>query len=466
MSRSNGTSKYSAKSQEANTYQYPANLLCQSLTDAELCCAALSLNSRTHFYEITAVARVEHFFTPILRQMMNIADECYKTTDAEDAHAFLLRQIGSDSVALRAKYLDIMTFFASPASAKRYALAVREYAVKREMHIAAKNFPALFDESADFADMLAWWKGQYDSIAPTDIIKTATLRKDIGEHYSEIMRSADEKNLRLIPSHLQTFDRMLDGGAERGDFMVIAARPSAGKTAFAVSMLTGMLRNGGSAGFLSLEMPKKQIIRRIVSQLSGVPMGVMKGWNLNQQETESVTEAHSALSSWDEEGRIFIADGSVNLTDVRNHAREYARSGASVMFLDYIQLIKPETAAKTRSREQEVAEFSRNMKAIAVENNIVVVCMAQLNKDADGKTPQLSSVRESEAIIQDADSVILLDRPEQRGMLTVDFQGGNVSAAGVGFFYLRKSRNGRTGEFRLRYAAEVARFEDMPEELM
>jgi len=461
------TTKSKRRSSGANTYQYPVKLFCQSLTDAEMCCAALCLNSRGKFFEITAVARPEHFFTPVLRQIMSIAAECYAATDATDAHAYLLRQIAAESMSVRAEYLDVMTFFAPPSNARRYALLVREYAVKRELHTAAKNFPALFDESADFGDMLAWWKETFDSIAPTDITKTATLRREIGEHYNEIQQTADEKRARLIPSHIQAFDNMLDGGTERGDVMIIGARSSAGKTAIAVTMLTEILLGGGAAAFLSLEMEKKQIIRRIVAQLSGVPMSVMKGWNLTEWELRQTTEAHSVLSSWDEDGRIFINDGNMKLTDIRNYAREFARAGISVMFLDYMQLIgRQEAQNKNKTREQEVAEFSRAMKSIALENNIVIVGLAQLNKAADGSNPQMSSIRESESLIQDADYVMLLDRPEQRGEKTTEFQGGNVDTKGMGFFYLRKARNGRTGDFRLRYNREIARFEDLPEDLV
>jgi len=463
--RNSDLTKFNEKSNAENTYQYPAKLFCQTPTDAEMCCAALCLNYRDKFFEITAIAQPEHFFTPVLRRIMTIAAECYAATETDNAHAYMLRKIASESLSVRAEYLDVMAFFAPPSNARFYAFLVREYAVKRLLHIAAKNFPAMFDETADFGDMLAWWRETYETIAPTDIAKTAALRREIGEHYNEILQTAEEKRARLIPSHIPTFDNMLDGGTERGDVMIIGARSSAGKTAIAVTMLTELLRNGGTGAFLSLEMEKKQIIRRIVAQLSGVPMAVMKGYDLAEWEIKATVEAHSALSTWDEDGRLFINDGNMKLTDIRNYAREFARAGASVMFLDYMQLIKPEGQNKNKTREQEVAEFSRAMKSIALENNIVIVGLAQLNKGADGKTPQMSAIRESESLIQDADYVMLLDRPEQRGELTADFQGGNVSAKGVGFFYLRKARNGRTGEFRLKYNHEIARFEDLPEEL-
>lgn len=439
----------------------------QTNDEAEIACVSLAANSRRYFETIKAVSNSEHFAAGTWRHFFRLCEEAYADTDATDALAYILTTIGNDA-RLKAAFTDIAgTYLYAGSYARRYAMVVRESAIKRAMYQVCNDFPLMFKSGADDAFfMLDWLKTRVAAIEPSDVQGKSNMTAELTEHWQRSCETAEEKRARLVPTGIWALDELLDGGFEAGDLVAIGARPSTGKTALGVSMMLNAMRYGYGSGFLSLEMPTFQIIRRLVSQIAEVPMTLMKGATLTEEEKGRVLEAQNEISWLNDQHRLFIESGTMTLAVVRSVIKKCADAGCKAVFVDYLQLIKPDAHSKHRSREQEVAEVSRNLKSIAKEFGIIIVAMAQLNKDADGKAPMMASMRESEAIIQDADYVMLLDRPEQRDCLTAEYLGAQVSAIGRGFVYLRKARNGRTGTVIMNYVAEIGKFENIPNEVM
>ena len=413
------------------------------------------------FYDIicTIVSPVD-FHTPTYRHIYEHCVTAYEQTSAADAIAHAYTACGNN-LEQRLVLTDIIASFAGGADSERYALMVKEAAMKRGVFQLAHELPLRFDENADAITMLKFVENYLKTIQPINTTKVESLESDISEHWMRSIETAEEKRARLIPTGIFSLDELLDGGFEGGDLVVIGARPSVGKTALGVTMFLHGVRNSYKVGFISLEMAKLQIIRRLISQISEIPMTALKGATLNEIQCSRLSMAHSELSELDAARSVFIFDGSATLTQAKHAIQHFAAENCKIIFIDYLQLIKPDAGAKNRNREQEVAEVSRSLKGIAKEFNVILVALAQLNKDADGKTPQMASMRESEAIIQDADYVLLLDRPETRGMVTANFLDAEIPCVGKGFVYVRKARNGRTGAVILDYVAEIGKFKDV-----
>lgn len=427
---------------------------------AELGCVAMALTARKFYDVISEIITAGDILTPTYRHIYEHCIIAYEQTSAPDAIAHAYTACGGN-LEQRLALADIVASFSGGANAVRYALVVKESAIRRGVFQLAHDLPLRFDENTDAFTMLRFMDSYLKSLQPTNTAKSESLDSDISEHWMRSIETAAEKRARLVPSGIASLDELLDGGFEGGDLVVVGARPSVGKTAFGVTMFLNGVRNSYKVGFISLEMPKLQIIRRLISQISEIPMTVLKGATLNENQCTRLSMAHSELSELDGAGSVFIFDGNATLTQAKHAIQRFSAQGCKIIFIDYLQLIKPDINSKNRNREQEVAEVSRNLKGLAKEFNVIIVALAQLNKDADGKTPQMASMRESEAIIQDADYVLLLDRPEIRGMTFAEFLGADVPCIGKGFVYVRKARNGRTGAVILDYTADIGKFQDV-----
>ena len=447
---------HSAKSssqQDANPLRLRTN------EAAEMGCVAAAIHKRAYFDVIATYIQPADIFTPVYRHIYEYCADCYTQTTAADAIAHVISTCGSN-IEQRVALTDIISGFITGDNVEHFAMMVKEAAIKRQIFQLAQDIPLAFDENDDAFDMLKYLERKLEAIRPNNGTKLENLQNEIAEHYRRSIETAEQKRGRLVPSGILTLDELLDGGFEGGDLVVIGARPSVGKTAIGITMFLHGIRNGYGVGFISLEMPKFQIIRRLVSQISEIPMTALKGSTLNESEQERLMTAHMELSELDAAKNVFIFDGTATLTQAKHAIQHFAQENCKIIFIDYLQLIRPDAGAKNRNREQEVAEVSRAMKGIAKEFNVIIVALAQLNKEADNKTPQMAAMRESEAIIQDADYVMLLDRPEQRGMATSEYLGVEVPCIGKGFIYVRKARNGRTGSIMLNYTGEIGKFSD------
>ncbi|MGI9014955.1 MAG: replicative DNA helicase [Phycisphaerales bacterium] len=231
----------------------------------------------------------------------------------------------------------------------------------------------------------------------------------------------------------------LTGGLQPGELTILAARPSMGKTALALNLVEQIARQNHPVGLFSLEMSKGQLVQRLVSGRAGVDVQRIRRNMLSREELPRVASACAALA----EMPVFVDDmASITLLQLRAKARRMAsKHGIKAIFVDYLQLVS--LGVRTESRQIEVSEISRGLKALARELEVPVVCMAQLNRgpeQREGHRPRLSDLRESGSIEQDADVVMLLHREDYYHKDDPAYQHTNTAD-----LIIAKQRNGPTG---------------------
>jgi replicative DNA helicase len=253
-----------------------------------------------------------------------------------------------------------------------------------------------------------------------------------------------------IPSGFVDLDS-LTSGWQNGDLVVIAARPSMGKTAMAINMGHYAAKVARvPTGFFSMEQPKEQLVQRLLASTGQINATRLRSARMESREWASFQETCGDLL----DVPIHIIDKPAMTTlEIRSGARRLkSRQDIGLMIVDYLQLARD---PKARSREQEVGSISRSLKALAKELNIPIIALCQLNREVEkrpGRRPNLSDLRESGSIEQDADLVIFIYRDEFYNKDTVD--------QGVAEITLAKQRNGPTGLFRLTYRKEFMLFQN------
>ena len=228
-------------------------------------------------------------------------------------------------------------------------------------------------------------------------------------------------------------------GLQKGDFIIVAARPSMGKTAFALN-IGQHASKGASVGIFSLEMTTEQLMERLISSRSLVEFGKIKTGKLDEAEFRKITDAANVLAK----RKIFIDDKSTNLSDIKAKCRNLKiKEGLDVVIIDYLQLI--EISDKTNSREQEIAKISRELKKLAKKLEITIAP----EQRTDHK-PILSDLRESGSIEQDADVIFMLYRDE--------YYNKESEEKNIAELIINKNRNGETKTIKLGWIGQYQRF--------
>jgi len=245
-----------------------------------------------------------------------------------------------------------------------------------------------------------------------------------------------------IESGFSDIDKLI-GGWQKNDLIILAARPSMGKTSLATQFLMNpSITKGKATAIFSLEMSNEQLYTRMKSQLSGIELYKFTKYGLNEHEVASCDSMCKGLYN----APIYFDDcGGMTIFDLKNKARKLKRDkGIELLIIDYLQLIT--TTKKSNNREQEVAQISRELKTIAKELEIAIICLSQMSRQVESrgdKKPIMSDLRESGSIEQDADLVMFIYRPEYYGIMQ-DASGN--STEGKAAIMICKNRNGSTGE--------------------
>ena len=236
--------------------------------------------------------------------------------------------------------------------------------------------------------------------------------------------------------------------------MVVAARPSVGKTSFALNIAEhAAVQDGKSVGVFSLEMSKEQLVLRLLSSVSNIDSQRLRSGFLEELDFARIAPAMNALS----EAPMYIDDTpSISTMELRTKARRLqAESGLDLVIVDYLQLMQATTTSRDANRVQEVSEISRGLKALARELSVPVIALSQLSRQPEmreSREPRLSDLRESGAIEQDADLVLFLWRDKDRPAEEGDVDGEVIKLK------LAKHRNGPTGELDLWFKKKQTRF--------
>ena len=275
--------------------------------------------------------------------------------------------------------------------------------------------------------------------------------------YIEAIHS-NTKQKFSVPTGFYELDELL-GGFQKSDLIIVAARPSMGKTAFALTLArNAAIEHKVPVGIFSLEMSTMQLIIRLLCAEGRLNAHLVRTGKLpNEEGVKLSRNAHKLIES-----PIYVDDmPAQTVLEIRAKARRLkAEKNIGMIIIDYLQLMQGPT--NIESREREISHISRSLKSLAKELNIPVIALAQLNRAVETRTdkrPQLSDLRESGSIEQDADVVLFLNRPEYYGIKT--FPDDATPTDGVAEIIIGKQRNGPTGDVRLAFIKEYARFENL-----
>ena len=373
----------------------------------------------------------------------------------------LLQGSGELQAAGGPDYLaDLVGRTVSSVNVASYAKIVKEKAVLRKMIATstevidkayAEDFPTVdhfLDEAEARFYRLGEQKNSEGLVAPMDIVRESIHKIE------ELYKAKAE--ITGVPTGFNYLDKMT-AGLHPGELTIIAARPSMGKTAFSLNLAQHIaLKSKKTVAYFSLEMSQQAVMMRILASEARINAKDIRSGRLSDAAWPKLIHAAGQLS----ESKLFIDETSgVSPLEIRSRSRRLkAQHGLDCIIIDYLQLMK--LKEKVESREREVSEISRTLKALAKELHVPVIALAQLNRGVEGRTekrPMLSDLRESGSIEQDADVIMMLyrddyydkDDPEKKGHAEV---------------IVGKQRNGPTGTVKMIFEAEYGRFRDADHE--
>jgi len=345
----------------------------------------------------------------------------------------------------------------SAANIKAYADIVRERSVLRQLiavgtDVTNSVFQAEGRDSMallDHAEQLVYKISEHQQRGSGPLPISAILSKAT-DRLDELYHS--QGAITGISTGFTDFDHMTSG-LQRGDLVIIAGRPSMGKTSFAMNLAEyAAIKQDKPVMVFSLEMPSEQLVLRMISSLGRIDQHKVRTGQLSDSDWPRVTSAVSVLS----ESKMYIDDTpSITPLELRTRARRVARKhgGLSMIVVDYLQLMT--SPGSHDNRTNEISEISRSLKAIAKEFHVPVIALSQLNRGLEQRTdkrPVMSDLRESGAIEQDADVIAFIYRDE--------VYHEDSPHKGTGEVIIRKQRNGPIGDFRVTFLGQYTRFEN------
>lgn len=420
-------------------------------------------------FSIMDVLKAESFYDPshqeIFRSILDLGVN-HKPVDimtvAHDLKAKdRLEQIGG------AIYLSELTDrVATSSHLEFHSRLVHQKYIQRELIRAATEIQKRsYDEGEDVEQLINFAESEIFNISEGNI-KSETVQINIilDQAINLIEEAAKNKNKLLgVPSGFSEIDRYTSGW-QPSDLVIIAARPSMGKTAFVLSMARNMaVDHERPVALFSLEMSSLQLVNRLISAEVEISSDRIRTGNLKDYEWTQLETRVKNL----ETAHIFIDDTpAISVFELRAKCRRLVRAhNIQAIVIDYLQLMTAGVDMKG-NREQEVSTISRSLKAIAKELSIPIIALSQLNRSVESrsgdKRPQLSDLRESGAIEQDADMVLFIHRPEYYG-ITTDSDGNSL--LGLAEVIIAKHRNGATGSAMLKFKKEFAKFMDKPSDI-
>lgn len=360
---------------------------------------------------------------------------------------------------------QLTTKIASAAHIDYHARIVAQKYIQRELiRVSSEIQNQAFDDSIDVDDLIDFSESELFAIAQGNIKRETTKINKLIQQAIERLEEASKREdyLSGVPSGFTKIDRITSGW-QRSDLVIIAARPSMGKTAFVLSMARNMaVDHQKSVAVFSLEMSSLQLVNRLIISETKLPVDRIRTGKLQDFEWEQLDIKIKSLI----DAPIYIDDSpAISIFEFRAKARRLKRlHDVDAIVIDYLQLMTG-TSDTRGNREQEVSTISRNLKAIAKELDIPIIALSQLNRAVETrggtKRPQLSDLRESGAIEQDADMVLFIHRPEYYGF-NEDEHGH--STKNIAEILIAKHRNGPTGDVKLKFHKESASFVDLEDD--
>ena len=360
-------------------------------------------------------------------------------------------------------YITMLTSrIASTANVEYHARIILQKHIQRELiRISSSIIKDAFEDTTDVFDLLDRAERNLFAVSESNLRRSfEDMPSLIKQAILDIENAKDaDEHLRGVPSGYVDLDRITSGW-QKSDLIIIAARPSMGKTAFALNMARNVaVEFNKPVAFFSLEMSAIQLVTRLISSETELKSDKLRRGDLAGHEWQQLTDKVSNLV----EAKMFIDDTpALSIFELRAKCRRLKQQhDIQAVFIDYLQLMSGGSDNKG-NREQEISQISRSLKALAKELNIPVIALSQLSRAVEtrpgqAKRPILSDLRESGAIEQDADLVLFIYRAEYYKI--DEFEDGTPTQ-GVTEIIIAKHRNGAVGDIKLRFIADFAKFED------
>ncbi len=416
--------------------------------------------------EVASFLREEDFYSEshkyIYSAMMNIIKE-NKPVDLVTLSDYLDKNGQLEQVGGMEYITELTNVIPSSANYQHYQDIVRRDSTLRKLINGSAEIISDCKTSTDMRMSLNFAeKTVFDIADKQDSRSMDTIGAILPEVVSKLDElSKDKSKYRGISTGYKMLDRITKG-LHKSDLIILAARPAVGKTSFAMNIVEKVALAGNSCAVFSLEMGREQLAQRMLCSVAGVSMENALGGNLSRQEWLSINRARELLSS----AKIFIDDtAAVTPQELLSKCRRLKRKhGLDLVMVDYMQLMSSDSNRRDDNRQQQITEISRNLKIMAKELNVPVIALSQLSRAVESRKgrPQLSDLRESGAIEQDADIVMFIHRPD-KSATEEEIAAGKVKK-NVAEIIIDKHRNGPTGVVKLYFKGECTRFLNYNEE--
>lgn len=358
-------------------------------------------------------------------------------------------------------YITLLTAKVSSAAHLEYhsRIIVQKFLARELIRISTEIQSKAFDDKTDVDDLMQEAEGLLFEVSQRNLKKDVTqINPVIDEAIQRMQAAANKQGTSGVATGFHALDKMTSGW-QRSDLIIMAARPAMGKTAFVLSMAKNMgVDFNTPVAVFSLEMSNVQLVNRLIQNVCELEGEKVKNGRLDPEEWNKLDVTIKRLI----DAPIFVDDTpSLSVFELRSKARRLVKEHkVQCIIIDYLQLMNA-SGMSFGSREQEVSIISRSLKGLAKELDIPIIALSQLNRGVEGrsglegKRPQLSDLRESGSIEQDADMVCFIHRPEYYH-LTEDAQGNSL--IGIAEIIISKHRNGAVGDVQLRFKGQYARF--------
>jgi replicative DNA helicase len=422
--------------------------------DAERCSLAALMLDKQIAGDMLSLLDADAFYLDHHRVVFDVLKQLYalgKSVDAVILHEELDKTGKLEEIGGAPFIGDILASIPNAAHGVQYATIVREKALRRALiTVGNEAIRNAYGESVETDQLLDHTSKRIFELAEKKITNPIG---HLGEIAELVYHQIEDKNSRGLETQFYELDDMLNG-LQNGEMVIVAARPSMGKTAFAMNVIEEIAAQNKPCAVFSLEMSKQQLAQRLMCSRSGVDSHRVRKGQLKTDEYHRLAKVVHELRKMP----IYV-DDSPGLTtlDLRTKCRRLKQEhDIQVVMIDYMQLMEnpgPE------SRQQQITEISRGVKAVARELNVPVIALSQLNRASEsreGHKPRMSDLRESGSIEQDADVIMLLHREDYY------HQGeANYVPTGKAEVIIAKQRNGPTGTVELLYDGSTVRFKNL-----
>jgi len=406
--------------------------------------------------------KAETFYIPAHQEIFQVMMDLFansKPIDILTVHEELRRKGKLDSLGGVNYLMDLTNKVASAANIEYHAQIIVQKFIQRSLiEVSTRTIKDAYEDSKDVLEMLDHAeKGLFDITDQnlnTGYQPVSAVAARVAKNIEALSERTD--GLTGVTTGFMDLDKMTNGW-QSSDLIILAARPGMGKTAFTLSLANNAAHNNQGVGIFSLEMSDDQLVQRLISMESMIPASKLREGSLDKEEFKRLHQAVEKLSSMP----IFIDDTpAINIFELRAKCRRLKQNNnISMIVIDYLQLMTAGDKSKGGNREQEISAISRALKGMAKELKVPVIALSQLSRAVEtrggDKRPQLSDLRESGAIEQDADIVTFIYRPDYYALADGVDMPDNIAEV-----ILAKHRNGSLGTVNLRFLKEYVKFVD------